>query len=178
MKKILIWEIAGFFLIAVLGYLLHFVYEWSGHSLAGAIIGTVNESVWEHFKLGVWPAIFFAIIEFIFIKDLTKNFFAAKAVSIISIPLSISIIFYTYTFVLGTHLLIIDIATFFISIFIAQYLGYRIMIGRELPKNMNLIGAVGLALIAAAFIFFSFHPPHLPIFRDPLTGQYGMVSHS
>jgi hypothetical protein len=127
--------------------------------------------------LGVWPAIFFAIIELIFIKDLAKNIFAAKAVNIISIPLSISIIFYTYTLVLGTHLLIIDIATFFISVFIAQYLSYKIMIGREIPKNINLIGVVVMGLIAAAFIFFTFYPPHLPIFRDPLTGQYGLVSH-
>ncbi len=171
------WEIAGFFFIAILGNLLHFVYEWSGHSLAVGIIGAVNESVWEHFKLGVWPAIFFAIIEFVFIKDLARNFFAAKAVSIISIPVSISIIFYTYTLVLGTHLLIVDIATFFISVFIAQYLSYKIMIGRELPKSINLIGAVVITLIAAAFIIFTFYPPHLPVFRDPLTGQYGIVSY-
>ncbi|UCD84622.1 MAG: hypothetical protein JSU92_00085 [Deltaproteobacteria bacterium] len=173
MKKILIWEITGFFFIAVSGNLLHFIYEWSGHHLLAGIMGAVNESVWEHFKLGVWPAVLFAVTEFIFIKDLSKNFFGAKAVGIISIPLSISLIFYTYTSALGTHILIIDIATFFLAVFIAQYLSYKIMVGRELHRRINLIGAVVLALIATAFIVFTFYPPHLPVFQDPLTGQYG-----
>jgi hypothetical protein len=28
--------------------------------------------------------------------------------------------------------------------------------------------------LALAFIVFTFYPPHLPIFRDPITGKYGI----
>ena len=34
--------------------------------------------------------------------------------------------------------------------------------------------AMGLFLIALAFILFTYDPPHIPLFRDPVTGAYGI----
>ena len=35
------------------------------------------------------------------------------------------------------------------------------------------IAAAALALIGALFVIFTFVPPKIPLFRDPLTGGYG-----
>lgn len=47
-----------FFFISVLGTLLHFAYDWSKHCFLFSIIGAVNESTWEHLKMGMFPFFF------------------------------------------------------------------------------------------------------------------------
>lgn len=42
--------IAEFIFIAIVGTLLHFVYDWSGQNPAVGIIAPVSESTWEHLK--------------------------------------------------------------------------------------------------------------------------------
>ena len=41
----------GFFVISVIGTLLHFLFSFSGKTLFLAPISAVNESVWEHMKM-------------------------------------------------------------------------------------------------------------------------------
>ena len=49
-KKMLVWFLAA----AVLGVLLHFLYEWFPIP-ALALISPVRESIWEHVKLICFP---------------------------------------------------------------------------------------------------------------------------
>ena len=37
--------------ISVIGTLLHFMYEWSGHNKVVSLFAAVNESTWEHIKI-------------------------------------------------------------------------------------------------------------------------------
>ncbi len=57
------WEIAEFIFIAIVGTLLHFVYDWSGQNPAVGIIAPVSESTWEHLKLLFMPALLFTLIQ-------------------------------------------------------------------------------------------------------------------
>ena len=57
-KKIKKWEIIGIFWVIMVGSLLHFTYDWSNKSLIVALFSSVNESVWEHLKLGYWALVF------------------------------------------------------------------------------------------------------------------------
>ena len=41
-------------------------------------------------------------------------------------------------------------------------------------KTTNVIAILGLILIALAFIIFTFYPPQIPLFKDPLTTTYGI----
>jgi hypothetical protein len=70
----------GIIFIIVLGSNLHFTFEWSGSQAVVGVFSAVNESVWEHLKLGFWPAVVFALIEFKYLKKLTNNFLFAKTV--------------------------------------------------------------------------------------------------
>jgi hypothetical protein len=47
------------------------------------------------------------------------------------------------------------------------------MVSGELPGYANAIALALIALLAFMLIFFTFYPPHLPIFRDH-SGIYGL----
>lgn len=55
------WEIIGLLWTLAAGNLLHFVYDWTGKSVAAALFSAVNESTWEHMKLLAVPWILFSL---------------------------------------------------------------------------------------------------------------------
>ena len=166
------WEFLGILYIIIFGSVLHFTFELSGENNIIAIISSVNESVWEHLKLGFWPAVFFVMIEYPFLKK--KNFLLAKAVSIFLIPLSIVLLFYSYTAILGYNMFVMDILTFMAAVVIGQAASFKILEYKDLPKSLNYFALVAVVLLVLTFIVFTFYPPHLPIFKDPVTGGYGI----
>ena len=177
-KKIIlkVHLIATLFIVLV-GSMLHFLFEWSGYFYPIGAIAAVNESVWEHLKLGFWPVFFFAPIEFIFLKDILQesNFITARLIAAYTIPISIVVIFYSYTAIIGTNLLIYDILTFIIAVVIGQIASYKLMGLKQLPKYSQFISLILLVSLAIIFVIFTFIPPSLPIFRDSLTGSYGIT---
>ena len=176
-RRILFYESAGIVFIIVLGSILHFTFEWSGHQAIVGVFSAVNESVWEHLKLGFWPAIVFALIEFKYLKKATNNFLFGKTVGIYLIPVIITVLFYSYTAILGESLLVIDILTFVIAVIVGQLVSYRLLTGKTLPYNLDRVSVIALLLLSLAFVFFTFYPPRLAMFQDPITGEYGIVSH-
>ena len=60
MKTLKLTHIIGFFFVVLFGAMLHFTYEWSGDALWVGLWSSVNESVWEHFKLGFSSLIIFS----------------------------------------------------------------------------------------------------------------------
>jgi hypothetical protein len=176
-RRVLFFELAGIVFIIILGSILHFTFEWSGSQAVVGVFSAVNESVWEHLKLGFWPAIVFALIEFKYLKKATSNFLFAKAIGIYLIPIIIMVIFYSYTAVLGESLLVIDILSFVIAVIVGQLVSYRLLIGKTLQYNLDMVSLIALILLGFAFVLFTFYPPQFPMFQDPITGEYGIVSH-
>jgi hypothetical protein len=176
-RRVLFFELAGIVFIIILGSILHFTFEWSGSQAVVGVFSAVNESVWEHLKLGFWPAIVFALIEFKYLKKTTSNFLFAKAIGIYLIPIIIMVIFYSYTAVLGESLLVIDILSFVIAVIVGQLVSYRLLIGKTLQYNLDMVSLIALILLGFAFVLFTFYPPQFPMFQDPITGEYGIVSH-
>jgi membrane-bound acyltransferase YfiQ involved in biofilm formation len=176
-RRILFYESAGIVFIIVFGSILHFTFEWSGSQAIVGVFSAVNESVWEHLKLGFWPAIVFALIEFKYLKKAPNNFVFAKTVGIYLIPVIIMVLFYSYTAILGESILVIDILTFVIAVIVGQLVSYRLLTGKTLPYNLDRVSLIALLLLGLAFVLFTFYPPQLPMFQDPITGEYGIVSH-
>ena len=106
---------------------MHFLYEWSGSSVLVAWFCPVNESVWEHLKLGFWGVVFFSLIEYWFVRDKVNNFILAKAAGILSIQLFVLIVFYTYTSIVHTHIVVVDITSYIIGFVICQIIRYKIL---------------------------------------------------
>jgi succinate dehydrogenase hydrophobic anchor subunit len=114
-KHVLFYELTGVVFIIVFGSILHFTFEWSSGQAVVGVFSAVNESVWEHLKLGFWPALMFALVEFKYLKKSTSNFLMAKTIGIVLIPITIVVIFYSYTAILGESILVIDILSFVIA---------------------------------------------------------------
>lgn len=177
-KSVFGYEVTGMISIIILGSLLHFTFEWSGHQPIVGVFSAVNESVWEHLKLGFWPALLYAIIEYRFLTKRTNNFLLAKTIGIYVVPIVITVTFYSYTAATGESVFWIDILTFIVAVIIGQLSSYKLLTYRKLSAKLEKVSLVALALLALAFIIFTFYPPHLPIFQDPITGEYGIVNHS
>ena len=176
-RHIFFYELAGIVFIIVFGSILHFTFEWSGNQAIVGVFSAVNESVWEHLKLGFWPAMVFALIEFKYLKKSTNNFLFAKTVGIYLIPVIIIVLFYSYTAILGESILVIDILTFVIAVIVGQLVSYRLLTGKTLSYNLDRVSLIALLLLGLAFVLFTFYPPRLAMFQDPITGEYGIISH-
>jgi len=174
-KSVLRWELGGIIFIVVVGSLLHFAFEWSGRAIPIAPIAAVNESVWEHLKLGFWPALVYAVLEYSRFGKSAKNFFLAKTLGIYLIPITIVVLFYSYTAIFGHGLLIVDIAIFVVAVIVGQLVSYRLLIASPLSERLNRFAPIALVVLGILFVLFTFYPPHIPLFKDSVTGGYGIV---
>jgi hypothetical protein len=173
-KKVLIWEIIGIIFITLLGSFMHFLFELTGSWPPIGAIAAVNESVWEHLKLGYWPLIIFALIEYKIIKEEVNNFALAKFVGSLLIISVIIIFFYSYTAILGEDLLVLDIFSFILSIVFAQLVSYKILTIKKFNNSVSVISLIGLVILGFLFILFTYFPPQISLFQDAGTGGYGI----
>ena len=114
-KRLNFWPLAGFLTVSVLGTLAHFAYEWSGKQLLAGAFCAVNESTWEHMKLLFFPALLFTMIQIAAAQERDGAIPAVRAVSITAGLLLIPVLYYTYTGILGRHVLWADIAIFYLA---------------------------------------------------------------
>ena len=86
----------------------------------------------------------------------------------------IPVIFYTYNGVIGRSPDWINIAIFFISAAIAYIYETRLFAAETRSCRSPKAALALLSVIALLFVVFTFRTPELGIFRDPLTGTYGI----
>jgi Family of unknown function (DUF6512) len=174
------WEMWGILFIVLLGSLLHFTFELSGGWRPLGIISAVNESVWEHLKLAFWPALFWTIIEWLCLRrpktDTRPNFLIVKAVGAYTMPALIVVIFYSYTAFTGESILAVDLSSFVIAIVIGQFVSYRLWYFWNSVHSFNWLGLSMIMLGILLFAIFTFYPPHVGLFQDSPTGNYGIFS--
>ncbi len=178
MTRIRYWNTAGAAFGLLAGTLLHFVYEWFGGSF-WAVVGAVNESTWEHLKLLFFPILLFGILEYLSYGKDTPGFLPIKTASILLGMGLIVVLFYTYTGILGFNWAPIDISLFIIGILAAYWFSAKQL---EQPSSWALSSATTavsagiLLLLLLFFIVFTFSPPEIGLFLDPVTGKYGLAS--
>lgn len=174
-KKILKLEILGAVFIIILGSLLHFAHEWSGEFCLVGIFSAVNESTWEHLKLAVFPATLWFLLERQWLKkEKIPNFVFAKVNGIFLMPLGILAIFYSYTAILGKNYLPLDILSFVVAVFAGQMLSFWIIKQPPVKKIYQQIGIIFLVLFLLSFVIFTFWPPKIFLFKDPVSGRFGL----
>ena len=172
-QSIKLWQLVGFAVTSLGGTLLHFLYAWLGKAVWIAPFSSVNESTWEHMKLLFWPMLIFAIIQSFFFRD-RKDFWCIKLCGILLGLVLIPVLFYTYNGVIGRSPDWINIAIFFIAAAIT-YVYEAIQLSKEAkPCKHKKIAIATLCVIAALFVLFTFLTPKLGIFKDALTGSYGI----
>lgn len=173
-KSISLWQLAGFVFTGIAGTLLHFLYEWTGENRIAALFSGVNESTWEHMKLLFFPLLIFAIIESRYIGKEYNNFWCVKLIGILLGLSVIPVLYYTYTGIFGKNADWFNITIFFIATAVS-YIAERGLLKKE--KNFcpfETLAKIILLLIAVLFFVFTFAPPQIPLFKDPITKLYGI----
>ena len=172
-KSIGLWQLMGFAVTALGGTLLHFLYDWLGAALWIAPFSGVNESTWEHMKLLFWPMLLFAVVQSFFFRD-RREYWCVKLRGILLGLALIPVIFYTYNGVVGKSPDWLNIAIFFVSAAAVYIYETKLFSSNKEKCGSPPIAVAVLALIALLFVVFTFMTPKLGIFRDPVTGTYGI----
>jgi hypothetical protein len=163
----------GYAITSLGGTILHFLYDWSGKSRLVAVFSGVNESTWEHMKLLFWPMFLFAIAESFFFKDVADFWCIKLKGTLLGLAL-IPIIFYTYNGVVGKSPDWLNIAIFFVSAAIAYIFETRRLNSGKSCLRVPRMAFTALCIIALLFAVFTFAPPRIELFKDPLTSTYGI----
>ena len=171
--KIRNYQIFSIIFTIILGTILHFTYELSGGNQLVAKFSSVNESVWEHLKLLFFPMLLNTIIGYFYLKKDIPNFLCSKTIGIVSAMALMVIFFYTYTGILGRNISVVDIASFFIEAIVGEFVAY-IFIDNKIKCNRTT-AIIVLIIIFISFIIFTFFTPNVGIFKDPITGKYGIT---
>lgn len=167
-------SIIGFFVISIIGTLLHFTFDFSGNNILVGLFSAVNESVWEHLKIAVMPTFIWTIIEFMVLKYRQDNLWSSLFVKIITIMVTITLGYYIYTPFTGGHVAWISILLFYIAIMLGQIFAYREITAKKVKIEYEEISKYLVIIIFLMFLFFTFLPPKLDIFKDEVTSTYGV----
>ena len=165
-----LWQWVGFGVVTLCGTILHFLYDWTGGSIWVAAFSGVNESTWEHMKLLFWPLFLFAVVQRLCFRDQEK-FWSVKLRGILLGLLMIPLLFYTWNGAFGKSPDWLNIAIFYISagaVFLYEYRAF------QTARPSSRLPLAVLCMVGVLFLVFTFAPPQLPLFQDPVTGVYGI----
>lgn len=168
-----LWQLIGFGVVSLLGTLLHFLYDWIGSPFA-ALFSGVNESTWEHMKLLFFPLFLFAVVESFHVGRDFENYWCIKFKGTLFGLLLIPVIFYTLRGVFGATPDFINIAIFFVAAAGAFLYEEKQFRKGSRPCAASRWAIIGFCLIAVLFFVFTFNPPKIPLFKDPIDGGFGI----
>lgn len=171
--KIRNYQIFSVIITFALGSLLHFTYQLSGENQIVAVFSSINESVWEHLKLLYFPMLLTITIGYFYLGKDVPNFLCSKTIGIVVSMVFMLTFFYTYKGILGSNIPAIDIASFFVATILGEFTAYILMVNKF--KCNNVLSIIILIVIFLCFIIFTYYTPNIGIFKDPVTGRYGLI---
>ena len=173
-RSVGLWQLMGFAVTSLGGTILHFLYDWTGKAIWIAPFSGVNESTWEHMKLLFWPMLIYTVIQSFFFRD-RSDFLCIKSRGMFLGLTLIPALFYTYNGIIGKSPDWINIAIFFISAAIAYiYETKKLNSPEPICRTSPKLAIAIFGLLAIVFTVFTFAAPQIGIFKDPLTGTYGI----
>ena len=152
---------------------MHFLYDWTGQSVWAAPFSGVNESTWEHMKLLYFPMFIYGLIQSRFFRD-RKDFWCVKLIGMVVGLTAIPVLFYTYNGAFGKSPDWVNIAIFYISaliVFLFEWLAFK---NDRLQRRHPGFPFAAICMIGVLFVAYTIAAPQIPLFRDPLTGDYGI----
>ena len=171
-KSLALWMLGGLTFTAVLGTLLHFLYGWTD-STAVAPFSAVNESTWEHMKILYFPMLIFACIQWAFFREEYEGFWWIQLIGIAVGVIGIPVLFYTYNGAFGRSPDWLNVLFFFMAAAGAYVLEWWLL-KKDFNRPYAFIAVIILCTVVIVFLLFTFMPPRLPLFQDPITEKYGI----
>ena len=168
-----LWQWAGFALVTFGGTILHFLYDWTGGNSLVSPFSGVNESTWEHMKLLFWPLFAFALVQRLFFRE-ERAFWCIKLAQILLGLTLIPVLFYTYNGAFGPSPDWVNISIFYLCAALVFLFDRRAFKREKLQCPHPRLALAAICLIGVLFVVFTYAPPQIPLFRDPVTGIYGL----
>jgi len=166
-------KIIGMVSLILLGLVFHELYEITGSTFIG-IISPVNESKWEHWKMAFFPLILVSMFEYPFVKAHVSNYIFSLAVGIlVFITVTFGLI-ELYDLLIGKSHLFVHVSTFVLGAVAGQMARYAVMLRTRPSKPLFWSGLLVLLILLGLFTVFTFAPPKIDYFRDPITDAYGI----
>lgn len=171
-------DLLALVLIGVIGAGMHFVWErvmgipylrWL------AVLVSVNESNWEHVKLGAWPLLVWAIIMLANKggKLNLREWLMPTAMAIWSAYIVMFSVHAALPEAFGELGMVRYIGSFMLGV-AHGIASFRLVEGRPFSNRLWPLGAALIVTIIMMMIVFTYFPPHIPLFMDSATGTYGI----
>jgi len=170
----LLTGVGGAVLSFGLAVLLHFLYDWSGGLRFAAIFSSVNESVWEHIKILLWPYLLWSFAVYYILKPDMRRLIVARTVGAYAVAILTICFFYIYTGVLGKNVAVVDIVSAAVWLLAGEIISLRVLNARWPIREYYIIAVAALMLLVVMLLCFTVSPPRLGLFADPVTGLYGL----
>ena len=203
LKPIQISTIVCLIVASALGVLLHFAYEFTGNNAFVALFCPVNESTWEHMKLLFFPMLLVLFIQYAIISYIKSSkinqyndnifkvcYIEGTFVGIVYGLVAIFVLFYSILGLIGFNVDWINIAIYFVSIILAFYPYIKLPSSNTYTYHYNkknksslcgkcgkipaILCVIAIVVIMCLFFIFTYYPPHIGLFVDPVTGSYGI----
>ena len=171
-KSFLVWQVVGFIFTGIVGVILHFLFDWTNQSVFVAPFSAVNESIFEHLKLLFFPMFLFALIESRYIGMKHENLWCVKLIGIVLGVIFIPVFYYTVKGIFGVIPDWVNISIFFLAAALTYIIETRLLKENENCKSPRKALFL-LCRIALTMVVLTFVPPHIPLFQDPITKNYG-----
>lgn len=155
-----------FWILFFAGWIWHMIYAATGFNDVVGLIAPVNESVWEHLKLGYGATLVLMVQDAW--RSLRRQQYASilgRAVGIIVMNIVIVVGFYSYEAVIGTSVVVVDIALYGVACWIASLMHDRIA-NRQPSAAMENVGILVLVIIAFVFAWCTINVPSWTIFQS------------
>lgn len=166
------WRNISIIFSLILGTILHFLFEWSGENIFVGSFSAVNESIWEHLKLSFFPMLVVAIIGYYLFGKNESNYIKGNSIGIIFSIIFTVATFYIYSGIIGNNFGIINVLIFILSIIFGEIMAYKI-VGTEKPAD-QVTYLLLIMILFICFILFTYFPPKIALFKDPITGGFGI----
>lgn len=159
--------VLSFLFVCILGVLLHFTYDWSNQNSVVGFFSAKNESVWEHLKLLFFPMLFLTVIQFVKSPAEMQSRLRARTVGTLSGMCFIVVFFYLIWGISGRLLGFVNIALFFIGVFVAFRTEKKA--SKDISSSNASYYPVVWIVFTLLFVLFSIHAPNLGLFYDLIT---------
>lgn len=174
-KRFKRFEIAAPFVVFLLASLLHFIYDLVPNILT-ALLGSVNESIWEHMKIFSVAFVFYGVVEYLRLRPELKRFVVAKVAGLFVQLAVIPLVYYGYTFFTKRNVLWVDLIIGFLAAVLGTVFSYRLYKGERKIEKYFCTALLLLCLLLIMILCFTYFPPETELFRDVVTGTYGITS--
>ena len=168
------YALLGITVLFLIGSLFHFLYSISGELFVVGLFTPVNESIFEHTKMVVFPIFIWWSLFYLLRKDNlnTNKWFMAALLSMLTSIISIPMLYYFYTEAFGVQSLVVYVLILLVAVGCGQLLGLHYY---QYGKGIDYRLTLGLMVfIIMLFAFLTIFTPKLPLFQDSIDRSYGI----